>query len=96
MLSFQEKESGNGRASTVSMGSGAPPAGELPDYLAKEVVKITVRSAVELEAVWTQVRAFGAGQKCFYTCSSIYTSRIISYDSSSAASAKRQAAAGCS
>lgn len=34
---------------------GTPPDMPIPDYLAREVLKLTVHSAVELEAVWAQV-----------------------------------------
>lgn len=52
---MQDKEGSNGRFSSISMGSAATPPSDLPDYLAREVLKLTVRSAVELEAVWAQV-----------------------------------------
>ncbi|CAM9539709.1 unnamed protein product [Scytosiphon promiscuus] len=47
----------DGRASSVGAGSDAfaPAAGDVADYLAKEVLKLTMRSAAELEAVLTEV-----------------------------------------
>lgn len=55
--SAQEKDALDGRASSVGAGPEAiaPAAGELADYLAKEVLKLTMRSAAELEAVLTEV-----------------------------------------
>lgn len=49
----------DGRVSSISETGGlvAPAGVPIPDYLAREVLKLTFRSAVELEAVWAQVRA---------------------------------------
>lgn len=50
--------SNNGDTRVSSISEAAAPMGvPIPDYLAREVLKLTVRSAVELEAVWAQVRA---------------------------------------
>lgn len=52
-----EVTSNNGDTRISSVSETAAPIGvPIPDYLAREVLKLTVRSAVELEAVWAQVR----------------------------------------
>eukprot|EP00903_Cladosiphon_okamuranus_P007617 g7386.t1 len=50
------EDASNSRASSTSMGSGALAAGvDLPDFFAREVLKLTMRSASEIEAVLSEV-----------------------------------------
>lgn len=59
-------------SSISETGGLAAPAGvAIPDYLAREVLKLTFRSAVELEAVWAQVGA------CFRSLSGIEVGLIF-------------------
>eukprot|EP00752_Nemacystus_decipiens_P002985 g2769.t1 len=58
---LEDKDAPNSRASSISVGSGARAAGcDLPDYFAREVLKLTMRSASELEAVLSEVGAHDA------------------------------------
>lgn len=58
----------DGRMSSISMGrysnATVPMDVTIPDYLAREVLKLTVNSAEELEAVWSQVCCEGVGCFC--------------------------------
>lgn len=57
---IQERDIANGRSSSISLGSrslgAAVPGGDqLPDYFAKEVLRLTMRSASELEGILSEV-----------------------------------------
>lgn len=56
----QEKEAANGRVSSISLASAPATGSDLPDYLAKEVLKLITRSAAELEAILSEVSCYHA------------------------------------
>ncbi|CAM9879077.1 unnamed protein product [Pylaiella littoralis] len=57
---LEEKGTANGRVSSIGRGSAPATGSDLPDYLAKEVLKMTTRSAAELEAILSEVGAHDA------------------------------------